>query len=442
MLSSLELDNFRSIRSCKCDLGDFVVLIGSNGSGKSNFVKAVELVSAIARGELSQNIDRAGGFLETLPKALSEREAKKSTMRIKYTAVVRQPGDETGHQDQTAVHEINLKKGRASNYTVASESLLFSQEQPLPNTPHDSHASSARELLLRVARRNHRTQFKFEPRPTLHDFAGHVRWLGFDFLADEPYGLVREVLKKLLSDAQRVEPLESVLSGTAMQLYFAPIVKAIRGTLAGIRRFDFQLFELRREQDGDASGRLASDGRYLPSVLKHLKANGNTSSWNELLTALQEIAPHVVSAGTERLANGRQFVEFTEKMFARKVNSWDSSDGTLRALAIMLALETHPENSTILLEEPEQNLHPWALPPLLEFMRDVMRRRELQIICTTHSAEVLKLVNPGEVLVADRTPELGTRIRSLDEIAPGNSIDMGDVGRMWLRGLLSGVPAP
>ena len=120
--------------------------------------------------------------------------------------------------------------------------------------------------------------------------------------------------------------------------------------------------------------------------------------------------------------------------------SWESSDGTLRALAILLALETHPVSSTLLIEEPEQNLHPWAIRSLMEHIREVISDRDLQVILATHSPQVLERLEPHELLVASRSAEEGTRFRTLQEILPNAKLAMGDVAQLWVKGLLGGTP--
>ena len=47
MLTSLRIQNFRSIRDATVKLGQVNLFIGPNNSGKSNFLKGVTLLSAV-----------------------------------------------------------------------------------------------------------------------------------------------------------------------------------------------------------------------------------------------------------------------------------------------------------------------------------------------------------------------------------------------------------
>ena len=135
------------------------------------------------------------------------------------------------------------------------------------------------------------------------------------------------------------------------------------------------------------------------------------------------------------------YVEFTESNLSRKVASFDSSDGILHALAIILAMEIQPEGTTMLIEEPEQNLHPWAIRYIIDFARDVVAAHKIQVIMSTHSEHVLNCVNPEEVLIVTRTPQDGTKAKTIEEISPGATLEMKDVGRLWIKGLIDGVPS-
>jgi predicted ATPase len=141
-----------------------------------------------------------------------------------------------------------------------------------------------------------------------------------------------------------------------------------------------------------------------------------------------------------QLRTGSEFVEFSESKSGRGIESWETSDGSLRALAILVAVETAQNGDTIVVEEPEQNLHPWAIRALIDHIRDVISLNSIQVIITTHSEHVLERATPEEVLVASRTLEEGTTYRRVTELVKKGSVSMGEVGRLWVKGLLGGVP--
>src|SRR4051794_18445785 len=52
MIRSVNVENYKSIPSLRLDLGRITVLIGANGSGKSNILEAIALASTAAQNKL------------------------------------------------------------------------------------------------------------------------------------------------------------------------------------------------------------------------------------------------------------------------------------------------------------------------------------------------------------------------------------------------------
>lgn len=81
MLTRIEIDGFKSFEGLSLDLSPFVVVLGSNASGKSNLFDAVQLLSRLATQDLRSAMKGLRGdpehlFRETLP--------NKPTTRIRF----------------------------------------------------------------------------------------------------------------------------------------------------------------------------------------------------------------------------------------------------------------------------------------------------------------------------------------------------------------------
>ena len=61
-IKQLDIAGFRSLKKVSWQPGDLNVVIGPNGTGKSNLLRALELLSASAQGNLSEHILSAGGM--------------------------------------------------------------------------------------------------------------------------------------------------------------------------------------------------------------------------------------------------------------------------------------------------------------------------------------------------------------------------------------------
>jgi len=75
------------------------------------------------------------------------------------------------------------------------------------------------------------------------------------------------------------------------------------------------------------------------------------------------------------------------------------SDGTLRALGVLLAVYQAGQHSLIAIEEPEATVHPAATEVIVEVLLDAARQR--QVLITTHSPDLLdkKDIQEGQLRV-------------------------------------------
>ncbi|MCE2501567.1 MAG: AAA family ATPase [Dehalococcoidia bacterium] len=117
------------------------------------------------------------------------------------------------------------------------------------------------------------------------------------------------------------------------------------------------------------------------------------------------------------------------------------SDGTIRFIAL-LAILCHPEPPPLIcIEEPEIAMHPDSLGLIAELMRKASERT--QIIVTTHSPQFVDLFSdePDTVIVCerDRHPADGTQFNRLSREKLGDWLVDYTLGDAWMRGALGGV---
>lgn len=67
MIREIRIKNYKSIQKMKMDTGLFTVLIGENGSGKTNILEAVALASAAANNKLDNEFLASRGIRITEP---------------------------------------------------------------------------------------------------------------------------------------------------------------------------------------------------------------------------------------------------------------------------------------------------------------------------------------------------------------------------------------
>lgn len=155
---------------------------------------------------------------------------------------------------------------------------------------------------------------------------------------------------------------------------------------------------------------------------------------------LARVAPGVSGFTTQASATGQKVAALIENDAVYPAS--DVSDGLLLYLGITTAAQL-TAGSLLIIEEPENGIHPRRLRALLDQLRNVVKAGT-QVILTTHSPLIVSEFRdtPEAVVVFDRDPTLGTRVRMLDENEPMLK-DLGEMslGDLWTSGAIGGVPA-
>src|ERR1700722_4701881 len=66
LIQEIEISGYRSIKDIRIQLANVTVLVGANGSGKSNIYQALQLVAACAHGSFGRQIMQEGGTSSVL----------------------------------------------------------------------------------------------------------------------------------------------------------------------------------------------------------------------------------------------------------------------------------------------------------------------------------------------------------------------------------------
>lgn len=115
------------------------------------------------------------------------------------------------------------------------------------------------------------------------------------------------------------------------------------------------------------------------------------------------------------------------------------SDGTLRfiCLATLLLQPTELLPDTILIDEPELGLHPYAIAVLADIFKQVSEQR--QLIVSTQSVELVNELSPEDIIVVDQENDASTFKRFTQEELAG-WLEQYAMGELWKRNVLGGRP--
>ena len=457
MINSINIKNFRSIQSCHVQLHPLTVIVGANSTGKSNLIKGIDFVSDIAQFGLIDAIYNRGGFNEILPKQYKELKNRNiqfelefkidpptywpkeyGELKVQYLLEIKKLVNNAIKivQEELTIHSLLLLADFLNNFDVENkDNYVQAQGEQL---------HQYKNSFLKFYRRN-TGKISFENNFEFNEENSELilKWLGLYGLINERFNskkvtvLLDNILNNLRKNTSKNNQ-STLLSQDRHIVNFSQHLKKIVSELQSISRYDLFINELRQEQSVSNVSRVSTSGDNIPTIVKKFVKN-NKKAWNRIVDTMYNISPYFSKAYAETLRAGKEYLVFEEIFNGRHIESWEASDGTLRALAILLCLESHTQGSTILIEEPEHGLHPWAVKDLMQHIRNVIEIKNIQVILTTHSQQVLECLKPEELLITERD-EGGTHYSTIKDIIQVENISMGEIGSLWTKGLLNGVP--
>ncbi len=186
---------------------------------------------------------------------------------------------------------------------------------------------------------------------------------------------------------------------------------------------------------------LRPDARNLAAFLYLLK-NKYEPNYQRIVKTIRLVAPFfgdfVLRPSTENKESIE--LEWNERGQDLPFKAHDLSDGTLRficlATVVLQPAKLQPE--TILIDEPELGLHPYAIATLAALIRSLSKDK--QVIISTQSVELLNEFDPEDVIVVDRS-EGKSLFRRLDPDALSSWLTDYSLGELWKKNLLGGRPA-
>jgi hypothetical protein len=115
------------------------------------------------------------------------------------------------------------------------------------------------------------------------------------------------------------------------------------------------------------------------------------------------------------------------------------SDGTLRFICLATALLQPNRPVTVLFDEPELGLHPYALTLLGNLLLQATESTGKQVIVSTQSAPLIDEFRPEDVIVVERTNGEST-FRRLNAAALSGWLEDYSLGELWQKNVLGGKP--
>ena len=394
LINSLHLKNILSFKDTELELQPLNVLIGANGSGKSNLIDVIALLQAVPN-------DLAGFLRRNGPTG---------------DWVWNGPG-----REETLFDPAEIK---ATLGTVSSEYEL----QIFLDNDRVSHLT---ESLGIVATEDRGKKYV---RPVFRASSGHVRLWSvppISTITNPDSMAVKTEIGRDKSALSEIRAPGEYAALTVTARDFSEI-KVYRNWHVGRNS------PVRRPQptDGDPNF-LEEDFSNLALVVNDLLGRRLEPSLNDYLKRFYEtyesLHPRIFGNTIELIVN--------ETGMNSALPASRLSDGTIRFIAL-LAILCHPEPPPLIcIEEPEIAMHPDSQDLVVQLLCEAAERT--QLIVTTHSPWLIDRLSatPECVLVCerDRHPADGTKFKRHSRADLADWLEDMTLGDAWMSGAIRGV---
>ncbi|MDR3405709.1 MAG: AAA family ATPase [Chthoniobacter sp.] len=377
-LERITIEGFKSIRQLKeFNLRSLNVLIGANGAGKSNLVDFFRILRAMSDEGLASFVHEGGGadgFFFNGPKLTPEIKAEMAFGENEYRFVL----------TATRNNEVNIKE--EDTYWTEGNSGWW------------EHGGGRSESLLKSWRGR---------------LSSKGPWLSIE----------------------------------------GHIAKAVSGWVVYHFHDTSSTARMRREHSVRDFRELRPDAGNVAAFLYRMKGGGGSSlpdpsgsttlgeqCYNRIRQTVQLIAPFFDDFLLEPETKGDNEVirlEWRQKGSGFPFQPWQLSDGTIRFICLATALLQPAPPATIVIDEPELGLHPFALELLASLVKEISSKT--QLIISTQSPAFLTAFEPEDVVVVDRV-DGASRFRRLDTESLKGWLDDFTLGELVQKNVIEAGP--
>jgi predicted ATPase len=333
-ITRLEVGGYRSLRSLKLDFDQLTVIVGANGTGKTNLYRALQLLHGCAVGDIARRIVSEGGM-----QSVVWAGPRKAERKVELAA-----------EFEGFRYEVTLAE-------------IMRGDPCLPVAfIHDPVLVSEQLLALNV-----------RPKVQLLDRIGATAF-------------VRDDEGHRIALAAAFRDTESVLSQLIDPFRYPELLVA-RERLRRMR-FHHQLrtddaAPARQLSLGTRTQAVADDGADLAAALRTIEAEGDGDAVDRCVRHAFDGASVVI----EEDDAGRLELQLATGHLSRSLRSAELSDGQLRFLFLTAVLLAPSPAEVVVLNEPESSLHADLLPALADLLTLASKRS--QIVLVTHASELL-----------------------------------------------------
>ena len=404
MITAVKVTGFKSFTRFRLRLEPFQVIVGPNAVGKSNLFDALKLLSRLAEFDIRtafQGIRGEAGELFTVFPDGTAADVMRFKVDLLLSPEVTDSWGRTAELGHTRMrYTLQIRRLKDSR---GLENLRLDEESLVPiRKVDDDWARSVSPDWERVPR--------YRSGRTLKPLILTANQNGI------PTATLNQDGRKGRQRQYPIAKMESTLLSSLQNAEF-PHGFAVREEMRGWMFLHLAPVALRSPSSRVAPERIDPAGQYLPNVLARMRKQ-DEYLLTDVSNDLANLVPGMTGVEVEEDQARDRFVIWVRTADGGKFSSRVLSDGTLRLLALA-AIKNDPMHSgVLLLEEPENGVHPFRVRQVVSLLRDMTGPPEenggrlRQLIVNTHSPTVVSQLQDLEMVLAET---VRLKIKSQDQ---------------------------
>jgi len=359
MLIKADISHFKSIADEQLIFGPINILVGVNGSGKSNILDAIYFVRDCAVQDLETAINLRHG-IESI-----RQWSRTKPYNIKISLEFNNSSGEGSY------NLVIGSKGSGEFIVIEENGMWMGKISPKGGSKIESYTS--------IFNRNADGDTSFST--------------NYPVFTDIYKGIQKHKVDKNSLFLTYINSPYSYLE----KLVFGELINEITNFVL----YSIYPSNIRRPQPVSKEETLSGDGSNLASILKKINSGGKNNK-QSLIESLRIVLPIVKDFSVK--SAGGYYVPVIRvdgpNSSAHDLNLSQVSDGTLRMVGILTAFYQRNAPNKVAMEEPEQMIHPGLLSLISDSVKDHVEgdsNRKKQVFLTTHSPSFIDLFDPEDI---------------------------------------------
>lgn len=392
-IKEVHISNFKSFKKSSFYLKDFNMILGANGSGKSNFFQIIKFLRDIVDHGLENAIALQGGKEYLMNTTIGDSEPTKIVLNLDpYSGLIIKEFKE--NKKQAIICDIKT-------FTYSIELSFKGDEITVKELLNQSFNIEIVE----------RKKSKMETIEKIGEGSTKVTLInGVDYHQD--LDLPEDLLKNYEINVDRFKLTEYFYSGTKRLNDFNSMILKnpnvffgathnLRDTIANSSVYYIDTNAAKKAVQVIGKTSLEEDGSNLPLILHNITKDKKRSE--RLTDKIGQLIPFISGVNIEKQPDNSVFFQAEETYENKATSRFPASllsDGTINITALIVALFFEKNKDILFFEEPERNIHPQLLSGILSLMKEVSQKK--QIILTSHNPYIVKDVDPDNVIFVKR----------------------------------------